>query len=83
MLIVTDSWIKKNTMKDNSSVCAINSSQAKILNLEWSDITSGWKEKVIGTRISDVRAELFVLLRGVSGKKNQIKVIESFKKRRR
>ena len=77
--VVTDDWLKYNTKSNGSNVSAINASQAKILNLEWSDIVTGWKDKVLDITISDARAELFILLKGVKGKKNQQKVISMFK----
>lgn len=38
-----------------------------------------WKEKALGKNISDARAELFVLLKGITAKTNQDKIIKNYK----
>ena len=78
-LKVTKEFIVKNTTNEESGISAINSPQAKILGLEWGEIVSGWRNKVIGKVISNRSAELFILLNGVRGKQNQKTLINNFK----
>ncbi len=40
---------------------------------------SQWTERALGKSISDARAELFVLLKGISAKTNQDKIIKNYK----
>ena len=55
----------------------INASQALLLDV---DKSQSWEESVLAKQISDARAELFVLLRGVDDKQTQDRVIENYKK---
>lgn len=75
MQIVTEEFLKTGLKSLNH----INKSQLILLN-EKSPAEKGWKDRVLGTQISDARAELFVLLKGVTGDKNQQKVIDDYKK---
>ena len=77
---VTKEWIVINTTKQHSEISAINSPQAKILGLEWNELVSGWRERVIGKEISNASKELFEKLIGVKGKRNQQLIINEFKK---
>jgi ribonuclease HI len=73
--IVTEEFLHQGL----ESLNHINKSQLTLLN-EASPAQKGWKDRVLGQQISDARAELFILLKGVSGEKNQQKVIDDFKK---
>ena len=56
----------------------INEKQVILLDLNPQEM-SQWQEKVMGKNISDARAELFVLLRGINTKTNQEKIIQNYK----
>jgi ribonuclease HI len=56
----------------------VSEKQLILLDLNPNNI-SQWQEKVMGKNISDARAELFVLLRGINTKTNQEKVIQNYK----
>jgi ribonuclease HI len=73
--IVTEEFLLSGLKSFNT----INNSQLILLNID-ADSKKGWKDRVLGQKISDARAELFVLLKGVSGEKKQNAVIEEFKK---
>lgn len=75
MQIVTEEFL----LTGLKSLNHINKSQLILLN-EKSPAEKGWKDRVLGQEISDARAELFVLLKGISGDKNQQAVIDDFKK---
>lgn len=75
MQIVTEEFL----LTGLKSLNHINKSQLILLNEE-SPAQKGWKDRVLGQQISDARAELFVLLKGVTGDKNQQKVIDDYKK---
>ena len=75
MQIVTEEFLLQGLESFNH----INKSQLTLLN-EPSPAQKGWKDRVLGQQISDARAELFILLKGVSGEKNQQRVIDDFKK---
>lgn len=75
MQIVTEEFLLTGLVSLNH----INKSQLILLN-EPSPAKAGWKDRVLGQELSDARAELFVLLKNVSGDKNQQKVIDDFKK---
>jgi len=75
MQIITEEFL----LTGLKSLNHINKSQLILLN-EKSPAEKGWKDRVLGQQISDARAELFVLLKGVSGDKNQQAVIDDFKK---
>lgn len=81
MHIVTDEWIVEHTIKHTEEgISAINASQAKILGLEWHELTKGWKSRVIGLQISNAGKELFELLCAARGSKKQMMIIEEFKR---
>ncbi len=75
MQIVTEAFLLQGLESFNH----INKSQLTLLN-EPSPAQKGWKDRVLGQTISDARAELFILLKGVGGEKNQQKVIDDFKR---
>jgi ribonuclease HI len=57
----------------------ISENQLKLLDLDL-DKKNTWKNEVIKKNISDARAELFILLSGISSKTNQNKIIQNYKK---
>ena len=56
----------------------ISDKQLTLLNINASE-RENWYEKALGESISDARAELFVLLKGISTKVNQEKIISNYK----
>jgi len=56
----------------------ISDNQLKLLDIDL-DKRDSWRESALGKNISDARAELFVLLRGISAKTNQDKIIQNYK----
>jgi len=61
---------------------AINSSQCIILGFEFKELKRGWIHKVKGKVISSASFELFKRLKGIRGKKNQLRVIDNFKSKK-
>ena len=53
----------------------ISDNQLTLLDVE----KENWKEKALGKNISDARAELFVLLKDITAKTNQDKIIKNYK----
>ena len=60
---------------------AINSSQCIILGFKFKDLKKGWINRVENKVISNSSFELFKLLQGVTGRSNQLTVINNFKLR--
>jgi ribonuclease HI len=56
----------------------ISDSQLLLLDIDVADKAS-WYELALGRNISDARAELFVLLKGITTKANQEKIIKNYK----
>ncbi|MGB5964671.1 MAG: ribonuclease H, partial [Sulfurimonadaceae bacterium] len=56
----------------------ISDNQLKLLDIDVAQKES-WYELALGKNISDARAELFVLLKGITTKANQEKVIKNYK----
>ena len=56
----------------------ISDNQLKLLDIDVSQ-KSSWYETALGKNISDARAELFVLLKGITTKVNQEKIIKNYK----
>lgn len=56
----------------------ISDNQLKLLDIDVAQKES-WYELALGTSISDARAELFVLLKGITTKANQEKIIKNYK----
>jgi len=56
----------------------ISDSQLLLLDIDVADKTS-WYELALGKNISDARAELFVLLKGITTKANQERIIKNYK----
>jgi ribonuclease HI len=56
----------------------IGENQLLLLGIE-ADKKEQWYERVLGSKISDARAELFVLLKGIVAKKDQERVISNYK----
>ena len=61
-----------------SDFSKISDKQLTLLDLDVND-KENWKEKAIGSSISDARAELFVLLKEITTKANQEKIIKNYK----
>lgn len=59
-----------------TSGCGINKDQFKLLGLEY-PAPKGWKQKLIGKKISKETAEKFIALKGVHKKADRKKVIEN------
>ncbi len=56
--------------------CGINNDQLRLLGVEL-PIQSGWKQKIIGKKISKKTAEKFLALKGVRKKEARKKVVEN------
>ena len=56
----------------------ISDNQLKLLDIDVTEKES-WYELALGKNISDARAELFVLLKGITTKVNQDKIIKNYK----
>ena len=56
----------------------ISDSQLLLLDIDVAD-KSSWYELALGKNISDARAELFVLLKGIATKADQEKIITNYK----
>jgi len=56
----------------------ISDNQLKLLDIDIDD-KDNWFELALGKSISDARAELFVLLKGITTKVNQEKIIKNYK----
>jgi ribonuclease HI len=74
MQIVTEKLLNLGVDEDKE----INESQLVLLDVK-DDEKSGWRALSIDKRLSDARAELFVLLNGVEGKEIQDKIIFNYK----
>ncbi|MEE8589264.1 MAG: ribonuclease H, partial [Sulfurimonadaceae bacterium] len=56
----------------------ISDNQLKLLDIDVTEKES-WYELALGKNISDARAELFVLLKGITTKVNKDKIIKNYK----
>ena len=56
----------------------ISDNQLTLLDISL-DKKETWKKEALGKNISDARAELFVLLKGITAKTNQDKIIKNYK----
>jgi len=61
-----------------SDFSKISDKQLTLLDIDVSDKET-WHEKAVGKSISDARAELFVLLKDITTKANQEKIIKNYK----
>jgi len=61
-----------------SDFSKISDKQLTLLDIDVTE-RENWKEKALGSSISDARAELFVLLRDIATKANQEKIIKNYK----
>ena len=66
------------------SICNINNRQCELLGLSFFTLGKGWIESlnIMNIEISENNAELFKLLHGVKGKRNQQLVIDNFNSKR-
>lgn len=74
MQIVTETFLALG-VKDPS---VISDNQLILLDIAL-DKKEQWYELALGKSVSDARAELFVLLKGISAKSNQDKIIKNYK----
>ena len=74
MQLITDSFLSLGV--DNPSKISDNQLILLDIDLEKKEL---WVELALGKNISDARAELFVLLKGISAKTNQDKIIQNYK----
>lgn len=74
MQIITESFLSLGVDKPSD----ISDNQLILLDIDL-DKKELWFELALGKSISDARAELFVLLKGISAKTNQEKVIKNYK----
>ncbi|PHR58472.1 MAG: ribonuclease H [Arcobacter sp.] len=74
MQTITESYLALGI--DNPSDISDNQLVLLDINLDKKDL---WFELAMGKSISDARAELFVLLKGISAKTNQDKIIKNYK----
>ena len=79
-VIIDTDFIREHTSNLEKSCFAINGSQCKLIGLDFQSLKKGWLKNFKSIEVSNARAELFKLLHGVNGKKNQMKIIEDFKK---
>ena len=69
MQVVTEEFLALGVSSE------ISDNQLTLLDIE----KENWKDKALGKNISDARAELFVLLKDISAKTNQDKIIKNYK----
>jgi ribonuclease HI len=69
MQLITEEFISLGTSGE------VSDNQLKLLDVE----VENWKENALGKTISDARAELFVLLKDITAKTNQDKIIKNYK----
>lgn len=74
MQIINEAFLALGVEKPSE----ISDNQLKLLDIDETQRAS-WYEHALGKNISDARAELFVLLKGIKTKANQDKVIKNYK----
>jgi ribonuclease HI len=74
MQVITESFLALGVSNPND----ISDNQLVLLDIQV-DKKEMWFELALGKNISDARAELFVLLKGISAKTNQDKIIKNYK----